>query len=281
MTRKALFAMCAVAFAMTLRADDWTAVAPGVAYREFATDHTDIYVTRIDLTNDALAVISTPATYRGTTVADFATKVKAIAAINGDYFDAKFVPRGLMISPCDQWSGAKDNPLHESVIAVSKARASIQAQSDFVPAADVTTAVAGWPLLVRSCTPLHAKELPGSDVFTRSPQPRTAVGLTKDGATLYFVVADGRRTGIPGLTLADLGSFMADELDVCSAVNLDGGGSSTMWVGDKVVNRPADGVQRKVGDHLAVVFKSDFVCPPPAPEVPAPMTSAVSPQPPR
>ena len=279
MTRKSLLALCAFLVAISLHADDWTAVAPGVAYREFTSDHTDIYVVRIDLTNDAITVISTPTAYRGTTVADFAAKTKAIAAINGDYFDAKFVPRGLTITTCDQWAGASNNPLHESVLAISKARATIQAQSDFEATSDVATAVAGWPLLVRSCTPLTAKELPGSDVFTRSPQPRTAVGLTKDGATLYFVVADGRRTGIPGLTLADLGSFMADELDVCSAVNLDGGGSSTMWVSDKVVNRPADGVQRKVGDHLAVVFRSDLACPDVPPMTPAqPATSTQRPR---
>lgn len=265
MTRHLLIVCFALGLAFPAAAadNDWKAVAAGVSYREYTSDHTDIYVTRVDLTNDAIEVISTPAAYRGTTVRDFAQKTKAIAAINGDYFDTHFNPRGLMISPCDQWTGAKDNPLHESVIAVAKDHATIEPQATFAAANDVTTAIAGWPLLVKSCTALSAKELPGSDVFTRSPQPRTAVGVTKDGTTMYFVVADGRRTGVPGVTLADLADFMADELDVCSAVNLDGGGSSTMWVSDKVVNRPADGVERKVGDHLAVVLRSDATCPPP------------------
>jgi exopolysaccharide biosynthesis protein len=75
---------------------------------------------------------------------------------------------------------------------------------------------------------------------------------------MYFVVADGRRTGVPGLTLAQLASFMADELDACSAMNLDGGGSSAMWVGSRIVNRPADGTERPVGNHLAVVLRSDL-----------------------
>lgn len=265
MTRHLLIACFAIAIAIPAAAadNDWKPVAPGVAYREYTSDHSDIFVTRVDLTNDSIEVISTPAAYRGTTVRDFAQKTKAIVAINGDYFDTHFNPRGLMINPCDQWAGAKDNPLHESVVAVAKNHAAITPQAAFAVTNDVTTAISGWPLLVKSCTPLSAKELPGSDVFTRSPQPRTAVGLTRDGATMYFVVADGRRTGIPGLTLADLADFMADELNVCSAVNLDGGGSSTMWVSDKVVNRPADGVERKVGDHLAVVLRSDATCPPP------------------
>ena len=76
---------------------------------------------------------------------------------------------------------------------------------------------------------------------------------------MYFVVADGRRTGVPGVTLAQLAAFMADELDACSAMNLDGGGSSAMWVGNHIVNRPADGVERPVGNHLGVIRRSDLI----------------------
>jgi exopolysaccharide biosynthesis protein len=72
------------------------------------------------------------------------------------------------------------------------------------------------------------------------------------------VVAEGRRTGVPGLTLAQLARFMHDELDVCAAMNLDGGGSAAMWVEDKIVNRPSDGVERKVGNHIGVIRRSDF-----------------------
>jgi hypothetical protein len=51
---------------------------------------------------------------------------------------------------------------------------------------------------------------------------------------------------------------MADRLMACSAINFDGGGSSAMWVSDHIVNRPADGVERRVADHLAVVLASDL-----------------------
>jgi exopolysaccharide biosynthesis protein len=49
-----------------------------------------------------------------------------------------------------------------------------------------------------------------------------------------------------------------DELGACTAVNLDGGGSSAMWVDDRIVNRPSDLVERKVVNHLAVVAASDY-----------------------
>lgn len=269
MTRRILISIVCMtlAAAVPLGAADataeWTAVAPGVDYREFTTEHTDIHVTRIDLTNELIQVVATPEPYRGTTVSDFAVKTKALSAINGDYFDPQFKPRGLMISPCDHWAGAKDNKMHQAVVAVASGRGTIQYQEAFTDTENVTAAVAGWPVLIRECTPLTAKELPGSDIFTRSPQPRTAAGLSEDGTKLYFVVADGRRTGIPGLTLAELGTFMAGKLEACSAVNLDGGGSSAMWVADRIVNRPADGLERRVGDHLAVVLRSDWSCPQP------------------
>jgi exopolysaccharide biosynthesis protein len=68
---------------------------------------------------------------------------------------------------------------------------------------------------------------------------------------------------VPGMTLPELAAFM-DELGACVAMNLDGGGSSAMWVdpdGDAdgaIVNRFSDGVERKVGNHLAVVASGDY-----------------------
>jgi exopolysaccharide biosynthesis protein len=148
----------------------------------------------------------------------------------------------------------------EGYVAVGENRAAIARQSDvrLDDTADpwMEATVSGWPALVVSCKPLAT--LPGSASFTRAPHPRTAVGLSKDRQTLYLLVADGRRTGVPGLTLPELAAFMAKRLHACAAINLDGGGSSAMWVYDRIVNRPSDGVERPVGDHLAVVLRTDF-----------------------
>lgn len=244
-------------FASTLLAGDWQNVAPGVDYQEFREDNRDIHVTRIDLTNDAIQVIATRPSEKGMKVSDFAKKNKAIAAINGDYFDAKFQPVGLVVGPCGQWEGTKDTS-REAVVAIGDDRAVIQRQAEVMDPPDdwVETAVSGWPALIVKCERLA--KLPGSDAFTRAPHPRTAVGITKDRKTMFFVVADGRRTGVPGLTLPQLADFMATELHACAAVNLDGGGSTAMWVSSRIVNRPSDGVERPVGDHLAVVLRSDY-----------------------
>jgi exopolysaccharide biosynthesis protein len=243
-----------------LSADDWTRVTEGVDYRNFTGDAMNVHVARIDLTSGNLRIVATPESQRRARVSDFAKKNKAIVAINGDYFTKEFQPIGLIAGPCGPWKGSKDTT-REGVIAIGDGRAKIFPQKDVLdqPEEWMEAIVSGWPMIVKSCAPLTASELPGSDGFTRTPHPRTAVGVTKDGATMYFVVAEGRRDGVPGMTLARLARFMSDELGVCAAMNLDGGGSSAMWIGDKIVNRPSDGVEREVANHLAVVHANDFI----------------------
>lgn len=279
---KRVMTLCVLAFVANAALADWTELAPGVDYQRITRDTIDVHVTRVDLTNPAVRVVSTRESDRGLTVSDFAKKNKALAAINADYFDKQMKPIGLTISPCGIWEGSKDTE-REGVVAIGEGRAAIYPQREVLaePEDWMSSAISGWPMLVKSCEPLTSSQLPGSDGFTRTPHPRTAVGVSKDGTTLYLVVADGRREGIPGMTLAKLARFMAEELGACSAMNLDGGGSSAMWVGDAIVNQPSDKVERRVADHLAVVRTEDFVpCEVPAPP-PATDTAAAPAAPPQ
>lgn len=234
----------------------WSNVAPGVDYRHFAGEGRDIHVTRVDLTEPRIRVIVTPEAEKATRVSDFAKRTSAIVAINGDYFDEQFNPIGLTLGACGEWKSSRRTK-REAYVGVGSGRARVTRQADTTidqhAEGWMNAAISGWPALVASCTPLTAGQLPGSDAFTRAPHPRTAAGVSRDGSTLYLVVADGRRTGVPGLTLAELAEFMSSTLDACSAVNFDGGGSAAMWVGDRIVNRPADGVERRVANHLAVI----------------------------
>lgn len=238
---------------------DWNVVASGVEYQRFNRDAMDVHVTRVDLTNPDVVVTATRESERGLKVSDYAKKTKAVVAINADYFDKQMKPIGLTIGPCGVWEGTKDTE-REGVVAIGEGRVAIYPQREVLaePEEWMDAAVSGWPMLVKNCTALTATELPGSDGFTRSPHPRTAVGVSEDGTMLYMVVADGRREGVPGMTLARLARFLAEELGTCSAINLDGGGSSAMWVSDAIVNQPSDKSERRVADHLAVVLASDY-----------------------
>ena len=67
--------------------------------------------------------------------------------------------------------------------------------------------------------------------------PRTAIGYTKDG-NLIMVTVDGREQSSVGMTLGELAWFM-QSIGAYEAMNLDGGGSSVMYVKGNVVNSPA------------------------------------------
>lgn len=240
---------------------DWQPVTEGVEYQHFVQGPIDIHVARIDLTSDAIRIIASRESERGERTSDFAKHNKALIAVNADYFDKDMKPIGMTVGPCGPWLAPNETQRREGVVAVGGGKAQIYTPAVVTEPPDkaVETAVSGWPTLIKECRVLSSSELPGSDQFTRSPHPRTAAGLSADRKTFYLVVADGRRPEVPGLTLAQLGAWMSEHLDACSAINFDGGGSTAMWVEDKIVNQPSDGFERRVGNHLAVVRASDVV----------------------
>ncbi|WP_020402514.1 phosphodiester glycosidase family protein [Gracilimonas tropica] len=83
--------------------------------------------------------------------------------------------------------------------------------------------------------------------------PRTAVGFNDDSTKVYFMTVDGRKSTSAGMTLTEMGEFMST-FGVTDALNLDGGGSTTMVVHDEVVNSPSDGSgERAVANALMLV----------------------------
>jgi hypothetical protein len=87
--------------------------------------------------------------------------------------------------------------------------------------------------------------------------PRTAAGVSRDGRYLFLIVVDGRQPGLSeGISLVELAEWMK-QLGCWDAMNLDGGGSTTLVVkspdgSPKVMNSIPGGVQRSVANHLGV-----------------------------
>jgi hypothetical protein len=90
------------------------------------------------------------------------------------------------------------------------------------------------------------------EAFAKAAHPRTAIGFA--GRKVYLVVVDGRQAGSAGISLPDLAALMA-ELGCTDALNMDGGGSSTLWVRGAVANSPSGGRERPVANGL-LVFSS-------------------------
>lgn len=119
---------------------------------------------------------------------------------------------------------------------------------------DGTIALGGRPDLIdagRHVGDLGVEALPG---FAAARHPRTAVGYDASRGRLWIVVVDGRRPSYSnGMTLPELAALF-EALGATEALNLDGGGSTTMVVIDSVVNRPSDVTgERPVANALAVV----------------------------
>ncbi|MFE7404964.1 phosphodiester glycosidase family protein [Isoptericola sp. NPDC057559] len=93
--------------------------------------------------------------------------------------------------------------------------------------------------------------------FATLRHPRTAVGISADGGTAYLVVVDGRQAQSIGASLPELGRFLG-QLGADDAINLDGGGSTTMVArlpgdaGTSVLNSPSDGTERLDANGLGL-----------------------------
>ena len=90
------------------------------------------------------------------------------------------------------------------------------------------------------------EDFPGDIRYGRAP--RSAVGVTKRGKVVFAVV-DGRQEDSHGLTLTEFAELLV-KFGVQNAINLDGGGSSALYVSGDVVNSPSDGQERAVSSAL-------------------------------
>jgi exopolysaccharide biosynthesis protein len=89
--------------------------------------------------------------------------------------------------------------------------------------------------------------------FDTTRHPRTIIGTDAQGA-IWLVTIDGRNPSLSlGMSFTEL-QRLSRRLGLRSALNLDGGGSTTMWVAGRIVNHPSDPEgPRKVSDAILVV----------------------------
>jgi len=155
-----------------------------------------------------------------------------------------------------QVSAAGNTAIHPGTMVLSIARKAddrvppVQA-GDFVTfttelepdLSGVRTAVGGGPVLLADGRPRQ---------YENSEQaPRTMVGF--NDTSLCLVVVDGRQEGLSrGISFAEQSELML-RLGCTEALNLDGGGSSTMWVNGEIVNSPSDGHPRAVATALILL----------------------------
>ncbi len=90
--------------------------------------------------------------------------------------------------------------------------------------------------------------VPRGDTSLFARNPRTFVGRT-DAGQIGIVAIDGRQAGSVGVSLRETAQ-VALALGLPNAINLDGGGSTSMVLNGRLVSSPSGSSERKVGDAL-------------------------------
>ena len=125
--------------------------------------------------------------------------------------------------------------------------------STSVPMDNAVSGIGGGPMLVRNHRPLRI-EIPDDDAYQfksmKERHPRSAVGWNRE--YYFFVTVDGRQKESVGMTLEELGKHLA-AIGCSEAMNLDGGGSATLWADGRIRNHPSDGSERPIANALVVV----------------------------
>jgi exopolysaccharide biosynthesis protein len=146
------------------------------------------------------------------------------------------------------------------------AAAKFAVRSSVFEAGPAVSVVNAGPTLVRDGAPVHADAQEGWSMLTLADpahrnlmhdwitrrNPRTAIGVRRDGVILLIAVDGHRHAESVGLSIEEL-RRVAAYLGAQDAVNLDGGGSTAMVLKGRLANHPSDAAgERKVGD--AIVF---------------------------
>ncbi len=208
-------------------------------------------------------------------VSVFGRRNKAIAAINGTYFmttgASMYTPWHFIKIDGKKISSTVTNEFSTratGVFTVTDGKADISFWNQ-----DKEATEAGNASYALVCGPLLLDDGQDSEIWQPDPtntsglsfigtNPRSCVGMTGDGRVMIMTI-DGRQPGRAyGMTMNQL-QFFARQLGCTDAMNLDGGGSSALYVDGEpnngIVNVPIDenipGKERNVGNILYITPK--------------------------
>jgi len=107
--------------------------------------------------------------------------------------------------------------------------------------------IGGIPLLIQNgkMVSYHQGEKFGKN-FSIKRHARTSAGILKNGHFIFAVAEQSAMSGSPGMSIKELQNFLLAQ-GVTQAINLDGGGSSTLYVNNKVINNPQGDVDEDLG----------------------------------
>jgi hypothetical protein len=224
--------------------DRWSEPNPGIRHLVRTTTlPSTIHALVVDLTVPGVRIRATPYAERWCTVSAYARQNGLAAAINGGFWGMFQRAQGITAGGGVRWPDGEDDEELGFFAVTRDGRAWISPPEEVVdrlPPERLSEAVSGQPLLVRD----GRVDTASLDAFDNSNlrHPRSSVGVSRDGTKVILVVADGRQEHSRGMTLYELARLFV-ELGAHTALNLDGGGSSAMYLAAEggIVNSPSGG----------------------------------------
>ena len=174
---------------------------------------------------------------RGYTVAEFAEKFGAVAAINGGGF---YDPGGMGNGSIPEHLVVKNGQIYAGELGVGEGFVGLDSKGilhvgletvDDIKNNDIQHGCGYGPVLVAN------GEMMTEGMLVSGLNPRTAIGQRSDGAILMLVI-DGRRATSLGASYRDVAEQMV-AFGAMNASNLDGGSSSLVWLNGKYQNNTA------------------------------------------
>ena len=188
-----------------------------------------------------------------------------------DLFDEEFVvPEGktaLLIkrkSIKDVISGSSKVHINDYLLLTNKSKETellengdkVKISWDTIPEwGNIREAVSGGPYLIMDGQ-IYIDEKEERIRFSKNNfyAARSAIGVDSNNK-LYLITVDANKNQcMPGLSLKELAKFLYDS-GLKDAINLDGGGSSTLVIDGKMVNIPGSHNERKISNGLLIMYR--------------------------
>jgi len=226
-------------------------VARGVKLKHYWFDHSlfgasqNITILEVKMNgSNRIDVVADPKVLKLTS--SFGREANAIAGVNGTYFNMKNGGSSWYVrvdgrTVDSNWVVRKERNFRERCALVCNGdRLSIEAwdgTAGWEKQLQGEDVMASGPLML-----LNKQRIPNDTVkFNTDRHPRTAVAVK--GNRLLLITVDGRNNKAAGMSIPELASFVK-WLGADDAMNLDGGGSTTMWVAGfpdgGIINHPSD-----------------------------------------
>lgn len=210
---------------------------------QFRSKTTDTNEFGVEIVVDTGAAISS--NYFGQTLTGVVSQVKPYGSK-----EALTIPEnGFVISiQGSDWRNALETAKIGEKISVNFSIDSKWNNAQFILASGPMLVKDGKPYIMMSTSSSRATEV----------APRTVVAISKDKKTIHYITVDGRQSHSKGMNMSQLANYLV-ELGVDRAINLDGGGSTSMGIRQYgsnnvvLINKPSDSSERRVSAILQAI----------------------------